>query len=155
MSSQLSHNSSLAWIGIWRAGQKVRQWISWDHTSDRPVWEQDGSGNFTTRSAYMGLRENIMKVVSAVRGETSDSRSTRAFWNKLWRLKMQGKVKFFIWKLFHDYLPTSGNLLKKGCAGALSYASGLLVYNIRSGWELNMDKTSQAVREMELRWVVG
>ncbi|KAL9687706.1 hypothetical protein QQ045_032113 [Rhodiola kirilowii] len=44
-----------------------------------------------------------------------------SFWNKLWRLKIQGKVKVFIWRLFYDYLPTARNLIKRGCKVEATY----------------------------------
>ncbi|CAM8966227.1 unnamed protein product [Rhodiola kirilowii] len=75
LSSQLKGNCSMAWRGIWKAGNEVR----------------------------------------AEKGESSDRSKSTSFRNKVWKLKMQGKVKLFIWRLFHDYLPTAGNLLQRGC----------------------------------------
>ncbi|CAM8893848.1 unnamed protein product [Rhodiola kirilowii] len=113
--SQLKGNSSMAWRGIWKAGMKVREWISWDMERDRPVWVLEKDGIFSTRSAYSKLREELLKSVRAEKGESSDRSKFTSFWNKVWKLKLQGKVKLFIWRLFHDYLPTAGNLVRRGC----------------------------------------
>ncbi|CAM8982176.1 unnamed protein product [Rhodiola kirilowii] len=115
MSSHLRQNSSMAWRGIWNAGSKIKKWISWDQNRCIPVWELESHGAFTTKTAYLGLREDRMMAIRSDRGESSDNSRTTAFWNKVWRLKIQGKVKIFLWRLFHDFLPTAANLLKKGC----------------------------------------
>lgn len=36
------------------------------------------------------------------------------FWRKLWKVKVQEKVKIFIWRLYHNFLPLGHNLCKRG-----------------------------------------
>ncbi|CAM8943968.1 unnamed protein product [Rhodiola kirilowii] len=115
MSSHLRQNSSMAWRGIWKAGSMIRKWICWDQNRGILVWELESHGNFTTKSAYLGLREEQLLAIRSERGEQSDNSRITAFWSKVWRFKIQGKVKIFLWRLFHDFLPTAANLLKKGC----------------------------------------
>ncbi|CAM8991132.1 unnamed protein product [Rhodiola kirilowii] len=115
LNSHLKQNCSMAWRGIWMDGSKVRRWICWDQNRRKLVWELEKHGTFTTKSAYLGLREDQLRTLRARRGEPSDSSNITSFWSKLWRLKLQGKMKIFIWRLFYDFLPTTANLLKKGC----------------------------------------
>ncbi|KAL9684839.1 hypothetical protein QQ045_022280 [Rhodiola kirilowii] len=43
----------------------------------------------------------------------------KSFWKHLWRMKMQGKVKIFMWRLYHDFLPSALNLARRGCGSDL------------------------------------
>ncbi|CAM8913937.1 unnamed protein product [Rhodiola kirilowii] len=113
--SHLSEPCSLAWRGIWRAGVRVKNWIRWDVTTGNPVWELEADGNYSTKSAYKKLKELQMQMIRTEQGESSDRSKQEAFWKKVWRLKVQRKVKVFIWRVFHDYLPSAVNLLKRGC----------------------------------------
>lgn len=40
-------------------------------------------------------------------------------WNSIWKRMMPPKIKLFLWKLSHQYLPTSMFLSKRGIAGDL------------------------------------
>ncbi|KAL9691791.1 hypothetical protein QQ045_012217 [Rhodiola kirilowii] len=55
------------------------------------------------------------KEIANVQGESSDLDSKRLFWRRFWRVKVQPKVKIFMWRLFHNVLPTADNLLRRGC----------------------------------------
>ena len=37
----------------------------------------------------------------------------KAFWNSIWRIKVLGKIKHFIWKACTNSLPTKDNLMKR------------------------------------------
>lgn len=44
---------------------------------------------------------------------SSSTASLKAFWQRLWKLKVQGKVKHFLWPACPNLLPTKQNLKKK------------------------------------------
>ncbi|CAM8948389.1 unnamed protein product [Rhodiola kirilowii] len=115
LSTGLCSSPSLAWRNIWQVGQKVKEDIVWNEEDQRWWWSADSKGVFSTKSVYMKLKAKQENVISAQKGESSDKRPVKSFWRQLWRLKMQGKVKIFIWRLFHDFLPSSLNLARRGC----------------------------------------
>ncbi|KAL9679970.1 hypothetical protein QQ045_017841 [Rhodiola kirilowii] len=112
----LSCNPSLAWRSIWQVGQKVKENIVWIEEEQKWWWIADSNGVFSTKSAYMYLKVKQDIMFRDLKGECSDKSLVKSFWRKLWRLKMQGKVKIFTWRLFHDFLPSSLNLARRGCA---------------------------------------
>ncbi|XP_074378428.1 uncharacterized protein LOC141719969 [Apium graveolens] len=58
------------------------------------------TGKFTVRSCYRMIKgEN----------ECPD----RMFWNKVWNLKLPGKVVSFVWRMCKDVIPTAVNLISK------------------------------------------
>ncbi|KAL9685088.1 hypothetical protein QQ045_022535 [Rhodiola kirilowii] len=115
LEAHLGGGSSPAWQGVWKAGQKIKEWIEFKGSDNMPVWTLENSGVFTTKSAYqklMGLEEEAARLI---RGEQSDKNKTINFWKTIWKLNVQGKVKIFFWRLFHDFLPSSINLVRRGC----------------------------------------
>ena len=50
----------------------------------------------------------------------SGPRGDEAWWKKLWNLKISQKVKHFIWRAFHNILPTNFNLSRRGISYAIS-----------------------------------
>ncbi|KAL9687478.1 hypothetical protein QQ045_031881 [Rhodiola kirilowii] len=117
--SHLSEPCSLAWRGIWRAGVRVKNWIRWDVTTGNPVWELEADGNYSTKSAYKKLKELQMQTIRTEQGESSDRSKQEAFWKKVWRLKVQGKVKGSItdW-IWHNFSTMSMEKLILLCYGA-------------------------------------
>ncbi|XP_074327916.1 uncharacterized protein LOC141665831 [Apium graveolens] len=67
---------------------------------DSWYWLFDDTGNFTVKSCYRQLA-----------GEWACP--DRKFWNKIWHLKLPGKVRNFIWRMCRDVLPTAANLINK------------------------------------------
>lgn len=76
---------------------------------DRLIWHFEKHGAFIVKSGYR-LAQTL-----AVMDRPSPSNPDRmhAWWSGLWRLNVPGKHKFFLWRLFHDRLPTKINLLKR------------------------------------------
>ncbi|KAL9685260.1 hypothetical protein QQ045_022708 [Rhodiola kirilowii] len=81
LSSSLKVNSSMAWRGIWRAGMKVRGWIEVDE-SNRPVWALEQNGVYSTKSAYMNLKEEHKLKEKSFQGEMSDNSKIKNFGTK-------------------------------------------------------------------------
>lgn len=47
--------------------------------------------------------------------ETSNARKERcSMWNVIWKLPIKPKLKYFLWKCIHDWLPSNMTLRKKG-----------------------------------------
>ncbi|KAL9662667.1 hypothetical protein QQ045_027500 [Rhodiola kirilowii] len=57
LNNVLIGNASMGWKGIWRAGQKLKHWIVWNESENKAGWCLEMSGEFSTRSAYLKLRE--------------------------------------------------------------------------------------------------
>lgn len=45
-------------------------------------------------------------------GEPSHQYQKESIWKAIWRLNVQGVVKYFIWRAYHDSLPMRANLVK-------------------------------------------
>ncbi|CAM8960205.1 unnamed protein product [Rhodiola kirilowii] len=90
----LGARPSVAMRSIWNACTKIKQWIEFAKVSQRPIWMGESNGIFF---------------------DESDQRKVCAFWKIIWRLQIQPKVKVFAWRLYHDFLPSAKNLIKKGC----------------------------------------
>ncbi|KAL9666048.1 hypothetical protein QQ045_000370 [Rhodiola kirilowii] len=91
---------SVAMMSIWNACIKIKQWIEVDEVSQRPIWIDDSNGIFSTRLAYMKLKEIAKAVRRNKSGEQSDQRKISAFWKIIWRLQIQPKAKFRLSALF-------------------------------------------------------
>lgn len=48
-----------------------------------------------------------------VAASSSNSSQMQKWWKQLWVLKMPSKVKHFIWRPYHNCLPTKANLLSR------------------------------------------
>ena len=67
---------------------------------DSWYWLFDDRGRFTVRSCYRKIK-----------GESDCP--DRSFWNKVWGLKLPGKVVNFVWRMCRDVLPTVANMITK------------------------------------------
>ncbi|KAK2649870.1 hypothetical protein Ddye_017359 [Dipteronia dyeriana] len=75
---------------------------------DKRVWSHDKSGIFTVKSGYWVGRK-------LGKDQERDSSSNRSdWWKYLWHLEIPQKIKNFIWKVCYDWIPTYGNLRKRG-----------------------------------------
>ncbi|KAH1239475.1 putative ribonuclease H protein [Glycine max] len=77
-------------------GNRIRS-----HRADQWVWVADSSGQYTVRSAYNVLREDLLQ-------EDQDGE-----FKELWKVKVPSKVIVFAWRLLKDRLPTRDNLRRK------------------------------------------
>lgn len=68
--------------------------------NDTWFWVLNDKGTFTVKSAYRWLQ-----------GECDSS--NKSFWNKLWSLKLPGRVTHFIWRVCNGCLRTLSALFNK------------------------------------------
>ncbi|KAL5567922.1 hypothetical protein UlMin_024497 [Ulmus minor] len=76
-------------------------------TSDSLIWHYHKSGHYTVRSGYW-LASQCRSVPS------SSTSSITHWWKKFWRLRIPSKIRIFLWKAFHDWIPSSVNLVRHG-----------------------------------------
>ena len=76
---------------------------------DSLVWSSEKSGSYCVKSGYKllcnlhNLDTNHLQV----------SESQLGFWKSIWKMKVPGKIKHFIWKACTNSLPTKDNLMKR------------------------------------------
>lgn len=114
LTHNLSCNAFSAWKGIWKAGLGIKKWITYVQ-NHCPVWLGDLSGNFYVKSVYCKLKHEHDQRISSLTGECSDNDKLISFWKTLWRVRVQSKVKYFLWRLYHKFLPVGINFRKRGC----------------------------------------
>lgn len=108
----LCSGPSYAWRSIWSAGQGLKQWMVMDR--GRPRWKLEGTGLFSTSSAYSKLKLQREQGLTAIQGECSNKREASLFWKAVWRMRLQNKTKVFVWRLYHEALPVACNIQKRG-----------------------------------------
>ncbi|KAL5566290.1 hypothetical protein UlMin_029454 [Ulmus minor] len=74
---------------------------------DSLLWHYDKSGHYTIRSGYWLASKN--KGVPS-----SSTTSHTAWWQRFWRLRIPPKIRVFLWKAFHNWIPSSVNLARHG-----------------------------------------
>ncbi|GMN71032.1 hypothetical protein TIFTF001_055907 [Ficus carica] len=71
---------------------------------DKWAWYFDSKGIYKVRSGYRA-------IMDSQRSESSSSDSPDAlWWRKLWRLPIPPKARLFVWRAFHEILPTMVSL---------------------------------------------
>jgi len=76
---------------------------------DRLIWQGTSHGCFSVKSAY---KEEISSRTAA-EGESSRRFTERMMWKNIWSLPGPPVLKHFIWRLYHNILPTKANLFHK------------------------------------------
>ncbi|KAL5551944.1 hypothetical protein UlMin_002120 [Ulmus minor] len=74
---------------------------------DSLIWHYDKKGNYTVRSGYW-----VATGCSGVASSSSSNSTT--WWTRFWKLHIPPKIKIFIWKAYHDWIPTGANLANHG-----------------------------------------
>ena len=76
---------------------------------DLIYWSPEKNGIYSVKSGHKMLCEK------ARRDEASSSTGSggSGLWKGIWKLKVPGKLKHFLWKACTDSLPTKTNLLKR------------------------------------------
>ncbi|KAL5578525.1 hypothetical protein UlMin_020224 [Ulmus minor] len=82
------------------------RWLPRDGHScpDSLIWHYDKKGDYTVRSGYW-----VASGRSGIAG--SSSSNATAWWTKFWKLHIPPKIKIFIWKAYHDWIPTELELM--------------------------------------------
>ena len=76
--------------------------------SDILIWPNEKLGYYSVKSGYKALTK--LSLLDSVRTEQSEAQKT--FWRSIWKLKVSGKIKHFMWNSCTNSLPTKENLLK-------------------------------------------
>jgi ribonuclease HI len=79
---------------------------------DHVAWHPDKKGLFSVKSAYhlgMSLKAHKRGVASS----SGTIQEIDPLWKQLWRMKLPGKVKIFLWRLARNSLPTRMNISRK------------------------------------------
>lgn len=66
---------------------------------DRIIWFHDPRGIYTTKSGYSWL---VLKKVGCG--------PHRIFWRLIWKLNIPPKLKVFVWRIWHNHLPTGAKI---------------------------------------------
>lgn len=82
--------------------------LSFNVVEDTVMWHFDRNGIFTVKSCYKAIKNN------APAANCSSPGSLQSWWSFLWSLKIPNKIKVFIWRCYHDILPSLNNLGRRG-----------------------------------------
>ena len=113
MDAQLGSNPSFLWRSFLWGRDTLIKGLDWHPRigqSPRPFWKATSTGIFTVKSAYDMLEAEKQKSKS---GECSYMASLRWLWKKNWKLSVPGKVKHFLWRAYHETLPTNQQLHRR------------------------------------------
>ena len=75
---------------------------------DKWAWHFDPKGVYKVRSGYRAIME--AKHVDSSSYVNSDV----VWWRKMWSLSIPPKVRLFVWRAFHEILPTMVSLKFRG-----------------------------------------
>lgn len=74
------------------------------HTiEDKLIWVHHSSGKFSVKSAYAAITMSANSQLS--HGQPD-------IWKKLWKLKIQDRLKFFCWRILNNIIPTKLMLIR-------------------------------------------
>ncbi|OMO85278.1 hypothetical protein CCACVL1_10296 [Corchorus capsularis] len=76
-------------------------------SSDTIIWNGTHNGHYTVRSGYHVARQFLGKLVPMIEDRTD-------YWRTIWGAPVQPKVKFFLWRVRHNILPSKINLQRRG-----------------------------------------
>ena len=81
--------------------------LCWIEQSDCLLWAADTSGEYSVKTGYQLLYE-VETLVSS-----SNTSKLERFWKRVWKLRIPNKIKFFLWRVCSNALPTKENLKKR------------------------------------------
>ncbi|MBA0578781.1 hypothetical protein Gorai_021053 [Gossypium raimondii] len=76
-------------------------------SEDLRVWKGEATGEFSVRSAYKLLQEDVLSPNNLLQTELKE------FYRKLWNIQLPSKILLLIWQIFWNYMPTLVNLRNK------------------------------------------
>uniref|UniRef100_A0A2N9GPG8 Reverse transcriptase domain-containing protein n=1 Tax=Fagus sylvatica TaxID=28930 RepID=A0A2N9GPG8_FAGSY len=98
---------------FYQAGEVLNKGLRWHHEEgqlSRPLWSETKTGVFSVKSAYEMLERERNRSIT---GECSYSAQLRWLWRKTWKLAIPGKIKHFLWRAYHETLPTNHQLHRR------------------------------------------
>ena len=83
--------------------------LSWTEQKDRLIWLDSHDGEYSVKAGY----QMLCKEANSSAASSLDSSHKSAFWKRLWKLHVSNKIKFFLWRVCSNALPTKDNLKKR------------------------------------------
>jgi hypothetical protein len=111
--AQLGSNPSFLWRSILSGREVLNKGLRWHNEEgqlSRPIWSETKSGIFSVKSAYELLERECSRSTT---GECSYSVHLRWLWRKTWKLAIPWKIKHFLWRAYHETLPTNHQLHRR------------------------------------------
>ncbi|KAL5555846.1 hypothetical protein UlMin_038082 [Ulmus minor] len=87
---------------------------SWDSSLIRSSFHHDEAEAILSLPRDYTVRSGYWVATGRSRVAGSSSSNTTSWWTKFWKLHIPPKIKIFIWKAYHDWIPTSANLANHG-----------------------------------------
>ena len=76
---------------------------------DKLAWVSTSTGVFSVRSAYHMEKERLRQCI----GESTTTYLHCEIWREIWRLRIPGTHRMFIWRACNNLLPTKENLFSR------------------------------------------
>ena len=73
------------------------------------IWPGCSNGEYSVKSSYKQLCEEE----NSSDASASDGSLQKAFWKRIWKIRVPNKIKTFLWRVCFDALPTKVNLKKR------------------------------------------
>lgn len=86
--------------------------ISLLNRQDQLIWNHTPNGTFSVSSAYRWLSKQKRQVRPEPEG-CNNKVLENSMLKGLWKLKVKGKIKLFLWRALHQLLPTNSQLVQK------------------------------------------
>ena len=80
-------------------------------TEDKLVWSASQFGYYSVKSGYNQLRK--IETTQDNKQASTSYQMPNSLWGKIWKLKTLPKVRFFMWSICQNTLPTRVNLYKR------------------------------------------
>lgn len=85
--------------------------ISIQPQQDKLIWMGNKSGTYSVKSGYN--RVCAKADDPDLNRATTSYQPPRSLWNRLWAIPIPPKIKFFLWSICQNTLPTKENLYKR------------------------------------------
>lgn len=84
--------------------------ISITPSPDKLVWTANRLGTYTVKSGYNRIHN---KDETPTNTPSSSYQIPKALWHEIWKIQTFPKIRFFLWNLCTNTLPTKKNLYKR------------------------------------------
>ena len=83
--------------------------LCWTEQKDRLIWLDSHDAEYSVKAGY----QMLCKEANSSAASSSDSSHRSTFWKCLWKFHILNKIKFFLWRVCSNALPTKDNLKKR------------------------------------------